>query len=73
MPSETETQAFRLVCALYDIADGKPQEWRMLEELDGMTAEGIVFAAARGWVDVQAGQSISLTIAGRHLLDRLAG
>jgi hypothetical protein len=38
MPSETEALALRLVCALYDVTDGKPQEWRMLEVLDGMTA-----------------------------------
>ena len=32
----------------------------MLEELDGMTAEAIVFAVARGWVVVQGGdQDIS--------------
>jgi hypothetical protein len=73
MPSEIESLALYLVCALYDITDGKPREWRMLEELDGMAAEAIVFAVAQGWVIGEAGHSICLTDAGRRLLDRLAG
>ena len=34
MASETETLALHLVRALYDAAGGRPQEWRMLEELE---------------------------------------
>jgi hypothetical protein len=35
---------------LYDATDGKPQEWRMLEELDAATTDAIEFAVARdGW------------------------
>jgi hypothetical protein len=60
MFSETETLGLRLVCALYDLTDGKPQEWRMLEKLDGMTAEAIVFAVEQGWVIVGAGRSLCL-------------
>jgi hypothetical protein len=41
----------------------------MLEELDGMTAEAIVFAAARGWVVAEAGHSICLTDTGRRLVE----
>jgi hypothetical protein len=48
MPSETETLALHLVRALYEAMGGRPQQWRMLVELDGMTAEAIVFAVARG-------------------------
>jgi hypothetical protein len=68
MASETETLALRLVCALYDATAGRPQQWRMLEELDGMTAEAIVFTVARGWVVVQAGRLVCLTDAGRRLV-----
>ena len=68
MRSKTETGALRLVRALYDSPDGLPQQWRMLEELDGMTAEAIVFAVARGWVVIEAGHSICLTDAGRRLV-----
>jgi hypothetical protein len=73
MSSEIETLAMHLVCALYDLTDGKPQEWRTLENLDGMTAEAIQIAVAQGWVIVEAGRSICLTDGGRRLLDRLAG
>ena len=45
----------------------------MLEKLDGMTAEAIVFAVEQGWVTAEAGHSIRLTDTGRRLLDRLAG
>jgi hypothetical protein len=58
MPSETETLALYLVRALYDAAGGRPQEWRMLEELDVATTDAIEFAIARGWVVVQARHSI---------------
>jgi hypothetical protein len=34
MPSETESLALHLVRALYNATDGRPQVWRMLEELD---------------------------------------
>jgi Bacterial regulatory proteins, luxR family len=50
--------------ALYDATDGLPQQWRMLEELDG--------AVARGWMIVEAGHSIRLTDAGRRLMESQA-
>jgi hypothetical protein len=43
MPSETETLALHLMRFLYDATDGLPQQWRMLEELDGATTDAIVF------------------------------
>jgi hypothetical protein len=70
MASETETLALHLVRVMYDTTDGKPQEWRMLEELDAATTDAIEFAVARGWVVVQVGHSICLTDAGRKLVDR---
>jgi hypothetical protein len=73
MSTKTEALALHLVCALYDVPDGKAQEWRTLEKLDGATAEAITFAVAQGWVIVEAGHSIRLTDAGQRLLDRLAG
>jgi hypothetical protein len=47
---------------LYDATDGRPQEWRMLEELDGATTDAIEFAVARGRIIVEAGHSICLTM-----------
>jgi hypothetical protein len=69
MASETESLAVQLVRALYDATDGRPMQWRMLEELDGATTDAIEFAAARGWVIVEAPHSICLTDAGRRLME----
>ena len=69
MPSETEILALHLVRTLYDSTGGRPQVWRMLEKLDGVTADAIVFAVARGWVVVQSGHSICLADAGRRLVE----
>jgi hypothetical protein len=44
VPSETETLALHLVRALYDATDGRPQEWRMLEELDRATTDALIFS-----------------------------
>ena len=55
--------------ALYDATDGLPQQWRMLEELDGPTTDAIVFAVARGWMIVEAGHSICLTDAVGRLME----
>ena len=64
MPSETETLAVQLVRALSDAPDGRPMQWRMIEHLDGATADVVEFAAARGWVQVE-GSYIALTETGR--------
>ena len=75
MPSETESLAVQLVRALSDAPDGRPMQWRMIEHLDGATADVVEFAAARGWVQVEGGH-IALTEAGRLLskdLGRILG
>jgi hypothetical protein len=50
---------------MHEAAGGQPQQWHILAAVDGMTAEAIVFAVARGWGLVEAGQSICLIDAGR--------
>ena len=62
MASETETLALHLVRALYDAAGGRPQEWRMLEEL----------RSSGGWLvgEGDPPHSICLTDDGRGLVDR---
>ncbi len=70
MPSETESIAVQLIRALNDAPDGRPMQWRMIEQLDGATADAVEFAAARGWVQVEGGQ-IALTEAGRKLAEDL--
>jgi hypothetical protein len=66
MPSETESLPVQLVRALSDAPDGRPMQWRKIEQLDFATADAIEFAAARGWVQVESGH-IALTDAGRLL------
>ena len=46
--------------------------WRMIEHLNGVTADAVEFAAARGWVQVEGGH-IALTEAGRLLAKDLGG
>jgi hypothetical protein len=48
MPSETESLAVQLFRALTDAPDGRQMQWRMIEHLDGATADVVEFAAARG-------------------------
>ena len=67
MPSETESLAVQLVRALSDAPDGRPMQWRMIEHLDGVIADAVEFAAARGWVQIEGGHNIALTEAGRQL------
>jgi len=66
MPSETESLAMQLVRALSDAPNGRPMQWRKIEQLDSASSDAIEFAAARGWVQVESGH-IALTEAGRLL------
>jgi hypothetical protein len=66
MPSETESLAMQLVRAVSDAPDGRPMQWRTIEQVDGATADAVEFAAAHGWVQVEGGY-IALTEAGRIL------
>jgi hypothetical protein len=66
MPSETESLAVQLVRALSDAPDGRPMQWRKIEQLDFATADAMEFAAARGWIKIESGH-IALTDAGRLL------
>jgi hypothetical protein len=70
MPSETESLAVQLVRALSDAPNGRPMQWRMIEHLDGATADVVEFAAARGWVQIEGGH-ITLTEPGRQLAEEL--
>jgi hypothetical protein len=67
MPSETESLAVQLVRALNAMPDGRPMQWRKIEQLDVATGDAVEFAAARGWVQIEGGHSIALTEAGRLL------
>jgi hypothetical protein len=41
MASETETLALHLVHALDDASNGRPMQWRKIEQVDGATADGV--------------------------------
>jgi hypothetical protein len=43
--SETESLAVQLVRALNDTPDGRPMQWRMIEQLDGATADALAYVA----------------------------
>jgi pyruvate/2-oxoglutarate dehydrogenase complex dihydrolipoamide acyltransferase (E2) component len=49
-----------------EMPDERPMQWRMIEHLDGVTADVVEFAAARGWVQVEGGH-VALTEAARQL------
>jgi membrane-bound ClpP family serine protease len=66
MSSETETVALHLIRALDDAPDGRPMQWRKIEDVNGATADVVEFAAEHGWVQVEGGY-IALTEAGRIL------
>ena len=66
---EAESAALDLVRALYDLTDGLPQQWCMLEELRGATNGAAIYAFTRGWIFVEGGHSICLTDAGRRLME----
>ena len=58
MPSETESLAAQLVHALSDAPDGRPMQWRKIEQLDFATADAMEFAAARGWIKIESPSSV---------------
>ena len=66
---EAESAALDLVRALYDLTDGLPQQWCMLEELRGVTNSAAIYAFTRGWIFIEGGHSICLTDPGRLLVE----
>lgn len=61
--------ALQLVRVLYKSAGGLPQQWCMLEELDGATNNAAIYALTRGWIIIEIGHSICLTDAGRRRME----
>jgi hypothetical protein len=66
---EAESAALDLLRALYDLTDGLPQQWCMLEELRGATNSAAIYAFTRGWIVIEGGHSICLTDPGRLLVE----
>jgi hypothetical protein len=66
---EAESAALDLLRALYDLTDGLPQQWCMLEELRGATNSAAIYAFTRGWIVIEGGHSTCLTETGRRLVE----
>ena len=69
IPSDTETLALQLLRGLYDATDGLPQQWQAFAESEAPIMDAIMYAITRGWVTVEAGNSVCLTDAGRRLME----
>jgi hypothetical protein len=63
MPSETEILTLHLVRTLYDSTDGRPQQWRMLEELDGVTNDAAIYAFTQSCAIVPPTASVPIDVA----------
>jgi hypothetical protein len=72
MPRKIESGALHLIRGLYDAAEGRPTQWRSLDDLDvPQSAEAVRYATARGWILVESGNSVCLTDAGWRLTELL--
>jgi hypothetical protein len=72
MTRKTETLAIHLIRGLYDAAEGRPTQWRSLDDLDvPQSVEAVRYATARGWILVESGNSVCLTDAGWRLTELL--
>ena len=72
MPRKTETQAIHLIRSLYDAAEGRPNQWHSLPDLEVPQAiEPVRYATSRGWIQVDRGNSLCLTDAGWRLAELL--
>ena len=68
MLREAESLALHLIRGLYDAAEGRPKQWRSLDDLDvPQTVEAVRYATTRGWIQVESGNSVCLTDAGWRL------
>jgi len=72
MPRKTETLALHLIRGLYDAAEGRPNQWHSLDDLDvPQAAESIRYATSRGWILTESGNNVRLTDAGWRLTELL--
>ena len=72
MLRKTETRAIHLIRSLYDAAEGRPNQWHSLRDLDMPQAtESVRYATSRGWIRVEGGNNLCLTDAGWRLTELL--
>jgi len=72
MSRKIESRALHLIRGLYDASEGRPMQWRSLDDLDPrQTNEVERYATTRGWIKVETGSSVCLTDAGWRLSELL--
>jgi hypothetical protein len=72
MLRNTQSLAINLIRGLYDATDRRLMQWRSLDDLDvPQTVEVVRYAATRGWLLVDSGNSVCLTDAGWRLSELL--
>jgi len=72
MPRQTQSLAIHLIRGLYDAAEGRPMQWRSLDDFDVLqTVEAVRYATTRGWIQVESGNRVCLTDAGWRLTELL--
>ena len=68
----TQSLAINLIHGLYETAEGRPMQWRSLDDFNlPQTAEVVRYATTRGWLLVESGNRVCLTDAGWRLTELL--
>ena len=67
MSSKVDQDARKLVTTLFRATGGKPLLWRMLIGLSAKQA-AVDYAVERGWIIVEEGHNVCLTVKGARLV-----
>ena len=65
--TEVELEARTLINSLYKATDGRPLLWRTIIGLSAKRA-AVDYAAERGWIVINNGRSVCLTVTGVRLV-----
>ena len=67
MFTKVDQDARDLVTSVYRVTDGRPLKWRMLIGLSAKQA-AVDYAVERGWIIVEEGNNVCLTVKGARLV-----
>jgi len=65
--AKVDQEAHDLVMSVYRATDGRPLKWRMLIGLSAKQA-AVDYAVERGWIIVEEGHNVCLTVKGARLV-----
>jgi len=65
--TKVDQEARNLVTSVYRATDGRPLRWRMLIGLSAKQA-AVDYAVERGWIVVDEGHNVCLTVKGARLV-----